>query len=80
MGGKGGGPSNRHSRVSGNPAAAVRQRADFSIPFGIPAYAGMTVKTVGMTVGAAGMTVAVCYEIARPPHHPPINSAAHNSP
>ena len=33
----------RHSRVSGNPTVACRQYHHKTVPFGIPAYAGMTV-------------------------------------
>ena len=39
----GGGPRYRHSRVSGNPAVDGCNGLVFSVPFGIPAYAGMTV-------------------------------------
>ena len=34
----------RHSRVSGNPTVVCRQYHHKTVPFGIPAYAGMTVK------------------------------------
>ena len=34
----------RHSRVSGNPGILAGNRLVFSVPFGIPAYAGMTVR------------------------------------
>ena len=35
--------SNRHSRVSGNPETPAGSMPVFSLPFWIPAYAGMTV-------------------------------------
>ena len=37
----------RHSRVSGNPTVACRQYHHKAVPFGIPAYAGMTVGRAG---------------------------------
>ena len=44
----------RHSRVSGNPTVACRQCHPKSVPFGIPAYAGMTVGGVEYPIIKSG--------------------------